>query len=150
MEYAFTNNWIIGAEYLYYDLGSRHLNIVPNVAASDFFGATVFSQTKISFTGSSRPRPPQLQVLIPDRRFRNNGGKAYAFPLFCGGLRVQGLGLPGRSREPYASRGSPSIWIAHYRAVWQLPSVNQRERIIKGMRWPDCRNDDRRARLGAS
>ena len=52
VEYAFTNNWIIGAEYLYYDLGSRHLNIVPNVAASDFLGATVFSQTKISFTGS--------------------------------------------------------------------------------------------------
>ena len=53
VEYAFTNNWIIGAEYLYYDLGSRHLNIVPNVAASDFFGAAVFSQTKIDFTGSS-------------------------------------------------------------------------------------------------
>ena len=52
VEYAFTNNWIIGAEYLYYDLGSRHLNIVPNAAASDFFGTTVFSQTKISFTGS--------------------------------------------------------------------------------------------------
>jgi outer membrane immunogenic protein len=52
VEYAFTNNWIIGAEYLYYDLGSRHLNIVPNVAASDFFGATLFSQTKINFTGS--------------------------------------------------------------------------------------------------
>jgi outer membrane immunogenic protein len=53
VEYAFTNNWIIGAEYLYYDLGSRHLNIVPNVAASDFFGVAVFSQTKIDFTGSS-------------------------------------------------------------------------------------------------
>jgi len=53
VEYAFTNNWIIGAEYLYYNLGSRHLNIVPNVAASDFFGAAVFSQTKIDFTGSS-------------------------------------------------------------------------------------------------
>jgi len=53
VEYAFTNNWIIGAEYLYYDLGSRHLNVVPNVAASDFFGAAVFSQTKIDFTGSS-------------------------------------------------------------------------------------------------
>ena len=52
VEYAFTNNWIIGAEYLYYDLGSRHLNIVPNAAASDALGAAVFSQTKISFTGS--------------------------------------------------------------------------------------------------
>ena len=40
------------AEYLYYDLGNRHLNIVPNAAASDFLGATVFSQTKISFSGS--------------------------------------------------------------------------------------------------
>jgi outer membrane immunogenic protein len=52
LEYAFNNNWILGGEYLYYDLGSRHLNFVPNVAASDFFGAAVFSQTKISFTGS--------------------------------------------------------------------------------------------------
>jgi outer membrane immunogenic protein len=52
VEYAFTNNWIIGAEYLYYNLGSRHLNFVPNVAASDFLGAAVFSQTKIDFTGS--------------------------------------------------------------------------------------------------
>ena len=52
VEYAFTNNWIIGAEYLYYDLGNRHLNIVQNAAASDFLGATVFSQTKISFSGS--------------------------------------------------------------------------------------------------
>ena len=52
VEYAFTNNWIIGAEYLYYDLGSRHLNIVPNTAASDALGVPVFSQTKISFTGS--------------------------------------------------------------------------------------------------
>ena len=52
VEYAFTNNWILGAEYLYYDLGSRHLNLVPNTAASDALGAAVFSQTKISFTGS--------------------------------------------------------------------------------------------------
>jgi len=52
VEYAFTHNWIIGAEYLYYDLGSRHLNIVPNAAASDALGAAVFSQTKISFSGS--------------------------------------------------------------------------------------------------
>ena len=52
VEYAFTNNWILGAEYLYYDLGNRHLNIVQNAAASDFLGATVFSQTKISFSGS--------------------------------------------------------------------------------------------------
>jgi hypothetical protein len=28
------------------------LNIVPNTAASDALGAAVFSQTKISFTGS--------------------------------------------------------------------------------------------------
>jgi outer membrane immunogenic protein len=52
VEYALTNNIILGAEYLYYDLGSRHFSIVPNPAASNFFGAAVFSQTKIDFTGS--------------------------------------------------------------------------------------------------
>jgi outer membrane immunogenic protein len=52
VEYAFNNNWIIGGEYLYYNLGSRDLNIVPNVAASNFFGANIFSQTKIDFRGS--------------------------------------------------------------------------------------------------
>ena len=52
VEYAITNNIILGAEYLYYDLGNRHLNFVANPAASNFFGVPVFSQTKIDFTGS--------------------------------------------------------------------------------------------------
>ena len=52
MEYAFTNNWILGAEYLYYNLGHRDLTIVPNGAASNFFGANVVTQTRIDFTGS--------------------------------------------------------------------------------------------------
>src|SRR5208283_2475973 len=37
VEYAWTNNIILGAEYLYYDLGSKHLNTYPNVAASNWF-----------------------------------------------------------------------------------------------------------------
>ena len=65
VEYAFTNNWIIGAEYLYYDLGSRHLNIVPNVAASDFLGANAFSQPEDQLYWLGRSRPDQPQVLIP-------------------------------------------------------------------------------------
>jgi outer membrane immunogenic protein len=71
VEYAWTNNWVIGdpasaqfrpmiffacvgvsAEWLYYDLGSRHFAFVPNVAASEAFGAAVFSQTKINFNGN--------------------------------------------------------------------------------------------------
>jgi outer membrane immunogenic protein len=52
VEYAFTNNWTIGAEYLYYNLGSRHLTTVPNLAASNFFGAAIFSDTKVNFDGS--------------------------------------------------------------------------------------------------
>jgi outer membrane immunogenic protein len=49
VEYAFTNNWILGAEYLYTDLGSRTFSAVPNVNASNFFGANVFSVTKVRF-----------------------------------------------------------------------------------------------------
>ena len=52
VEYAWTNNWVLGAEYLYYDLGSRNLAIVPSPAATAFFGTPVFSQTKINFDGS--------------------------------------------------------------------------------------------------
>jgi len=52
VEYAWTNNWTIGAEYLYYNLGSRHLQTVPNLAASNFFGAAIFSDTKVNFDGS--------------------------------------------------------------------------------------------------
>jgi outer membrane immunogenic protein len=52
VEWAWTNNWVIGAEYLYYNLGSRHFAFVPNLAASEAFGAAVFSQTKINFDGN--------------------------------------------------------------------------------------------------
>ena len=111
-------------EYLYYDLGSRHLNIVPNAAVSDFLGANgTFSQTKNQLYRLGRPRPDQLQVLIPDRGFRNNGGKAYAL-LSLRRPEIQGLGLaPGRcARAVGESRGSlPSIWIAHYRACLATP-----------------------------
>jgi outer membrane immunogenic protein len=50
-DYAWTNNWVLGAECLYYDLGSRTLATVPSVAASNFFGTNVFSSTKVNFTG---------------------------------------------------------------------------------------------------
>jgi outer membrane immunogenic protein len=52
VEYAITNNIILGAEYLYYDLGSRTLSAVPNVTATNFFG-DVFSSTKVNFDGSA-------------------------------------------------------------------------------------------------
>jgi outer membrane immunogenic protein len=52
VEYAITNNIILGAEYLYYNLGSRTLAAVPNVTASNFFGTNVFSQTKLNFDGN--------------------------------------------------------------------------------------------------
>ena len=52
MEYAFTNNIIFGGEYLYYNLGSRTLTVAPNLAASTFFGPTVFSSTKVNFDAS--------------------------------------------------------------------------------------------------
>jgi outer membrane immunogenic protein len=52
VEYAFTNNIILGAEYLFYDLGSRNFALVPSPAATAFFGTPVFSQTKINFDAS--------------------------------------------------------------------------------------------------
>jgi outer membrane immunogenic protein len=52
VEYAWTNNIIIGAEYLYFDLGTKYLTTVPNIAASDFFGAAVFTSTKINLDAS--------------------------------------------------------------------------------------------------
>jgi outer membrane immunogenic protein len=52
VEYAFTNNIIFGGEYLYYNLGSRTLTVAPNLAASTFFGPTVFSSTKVNFDAS--------------------------------------------------------------------------------------------------
>ena len=52
VEYAWTNNIIFGAEYLYYDLGSRTINTFPTVQASNFFGPSTFTSTKINFDGS--------------------------------------------------------------------------------------------------
>ncbi len=51
VEYAWTNNITFGAEYLYYNLGTRYINTFPNVAASTFFGP-VSSSTRIKFDGS--------------------------------------------------------------------------------------------------
>ena len=65
---------------------------------------------------------------------------------FCGGLRAQGLGLAGRSEEGASHSGvrarhqSGSCIIG---PVWQLPSVNQRERIIKGMHLAGMTTDAR-------
>jgi len=52
VEYAWTNNIIIGAEYLYYNLGSKTFYALPNVAASNYFGAAVYNSTKVNFEGS--------------------------------------------------------------------------------------------------
>ena len=52
MEYAITNNIILGGEYLYYNLGSRTLYIAPTLAASQFFGPGVYASTKVNFDGS--------------------------------------------------------------------------------------------------
>ena len=71
VEWAWTNNWTFGAEYLYYDLGSRHLVTVPNVAASNFFGATAFTRHQGQLRWLGRPRPRQLQVLIAGRDASN-------------------------------------------------------------------------------
>jgi outer membrane immunogenic protein len=51
VEYAFTNNWEIGAEYLYADLGSNHITATPNSAASFFF-PNVYATAKIDYNAS--------------------------------------------------------------------------------------------------
>jgi outer membrane immunogenic protein len=51
VEYAFTNNWTIRAEYLYADLGSTNINTVENAAAATFFPG-VFARGKISYNAS--------------------------------------------------------------------------------------------------
>jgi outer membrane immunogenic protein len=52
VEYAFTNNIIIGAEYLYFHLGSRTINTYPSIFASNFFGPGVTTSTNVKFEGS--------------------------------------------------------------------------------------------------
>jgi outer membrane immunogenic protein len=51
VEYAWTNNWTIGAEYLYVDLGSSHFNSIGNPAA-EFAFPGVFAQGHISYNAS--------------------------------------------------------------------------------------------------
>ena len=52
VEYAFTNNWIIGAEYLYFNLGTKYINTLPNGAVTSFFGPNVYTSTKINLDAS--------------------------------------------------------------------------------------------------
>ena len=51
VEYAFTNNWTIGGEYLYADLGSRSVTTVANAAANTFF-PNVYATAKFSYNAS--------------------------------------------------------------------------------------------------
>ena len=51
VEYALTNNWLIGAEYLYADLGSNHITTVGNYAASTYFPG-VYATAKINYDAS--------------------------------------------------------------------------------------------------
>jgi len=51
VEYAWTNNIIIGAEYLYFNLGSKTFTSYPNLAAAGVF-PNVYGSTKVDFNGS--------------------------------------------------------------------------------------------------
>ena len=51
VEYAFTNNWTIGGEYLYANLGSRSVTTVANAAAATFF-PNVYATAKFSYNAS--------------------------------------------------------------------------------------------------
>jgi outer membrane immunogenic protein len=51
VEYAFTNNWLVGAEYLYADLGSNNINTVGNAAANAVFPG-VYATAKIDYNAS--------------------------------------------------------------------------------------------------
>lgn len=52
LEYAFTNNWIIGAEYLYYNLGSRNTTLVSTGDLNTRFAPGAFVNVKQEFEGS--------------------------------------------------------------------------------------------------
>ena len=52
VEYAWTNNIVIGAEYLYFNLGTKYLNTYPNPVTTAFFGTQIYSSTKINFDGN--------------------------------------------------------------------------------------------------
>jgi outer membrane immunogenic protein len=51
IEYALTNNWEIGAEYLYADLGSRTITTTPNALAAAVF-PNVYATAKINYDAS--------------------------------------------------------------------------------------------------
>jgi outer membrane immunogenic protein len=51
VEYALTNNWTIGAQYLYVDLGSKTINTIPNVAAATLL-PNVYATAKINYDAS--------------------------------------------------------------------------------------------------
>ena len=53
VEYAITNNIILGAEYLYFDLGSRHFYAYPgSINGIPAPYANVYAQGKVNFDGS--------------------------------------------------------------------------------------------------
>jgi outer membrane immunogenic protein len=51
VEYALTNNWLIGAEYLYADLGSTNITANPNYIASGALPG-VYANAKIDYNAS--------------------------------------------------------------------------------------------------
>jgi outer membrane immunogenic protein len=51
VEYALTNNWTLGAEYLYADLGSNNFTTAGNAAAATFFPGT-YASGHISYNAS--------------------------------------------------------------------------------------------------
>jgi outer membrane immunogenic protein len=51
VEYAITNNWTIGGEYLYANLGSRSVTTVANPAAATFF-PNVYATAKFNYNAS--------------------------------------------------------------------------------------------------
>jgi outer membrane immunogenic protein len=51
VEYALTNNWLIGAEYLYADLGDTHITTAGNAAAATVFPG-VYATAKIDYNAS--------------------------------------------------------------------------------------------------
>jgi outer membrane immunogenic protein len=51
VEYAWTNNWTLGAEYLYADLGSRTITTTPNLLASTVFPG-VYATAHVNYDAS--------------------------------------------------------------------------------------------------
>jgi len=51
VEYALTNTWTIGGEYLYADLGSKTITTTGNAAAATFFPG-VYATAKLNYNAS--------------------------------------------------------------------------------------------------